>query len=216
MEARLKAVAAALAPYARVADIGAGSGQLTKHLAASGHTVIAVDVSPHAVHQLRHSLDSQAVHVVQGDGLEPLDVAQLDALCIAGLGGRAMARLLLRRPPPLGVALVLQPMQDVAALVGGLRILDRGVGSARLVASGGRVYAVFVSPPNCRWNGPDDVQWDKLGWWLRPDPLWTAWVEQEIAKLRRRLRRMRLAGENQKAAVRRDILWLEAQRSGQT
>lgn len=55
-----------------VLEIGAGDGALTKHLAALGRDVLAVDLDEHRVHRLRRRLPSVAV--VRADALRiPLD-----------------------------------------------------------------------------------------------------------------------------------------------
>lgn len=216
MERRLAALAALLAPYPRVADIGAGSGQLARRLVADGHLVVATDLRSGAVRHLQEQLAGLGVDIRQGAGFMPLGPDEVDAACVAGLGGRTIAAMLVSDAPSTRVALVLQPMQDLAAVTARLRSLDRGVGAAQLAASRGRLYPILLCPPNCGWNGPADVRWDRLGWWLRHDPLWPRWVDTAVARLQRRHARLMNGPTEDRAAVLQDIRWLEAQRDVET
>ncbi|MCL8208930.1 MAG: class I SAM-dependent methyltransferase [Actinomycetia bacterium] len=218
MEARIRALAGLLAPYRRVADIGAGSGVLARWLLERGHRVVATDVSPHAVAALAAALPGAAVRL--GDGLTPVGRDEVDAAVLAGLGGRTIARVLRRDAArAAGWTVVLQPMDTLAPVVAALRELDRGVAGGTLVASGGRLYAILVAPPGLAWNGPDDRRWDALGAWLIDDPLWPAWVDAHIARAAARHATVRpTSGRAMTArrALAAEIAWLKERRHVET
>jgi ubiquinone/menaquinone biosynthesis C-methylase UbiE len=65
-----------------VLDLGAGTGKLTRALAARGLEVIAVDPSPQMLAQLSASLPDAAVHVGTAEDI-PLADASVDAVVVA-------------------------------------------------------------------------------------------------------------------------------------
>ncbi|GGI09209.1 class I SAM-dependent methyltransferase [Egicoccus halophilus] len=74
----------ALAPGRRVADVGAGTGKLTRRLLATGAEVIAVEPMAGMREQLAHSVRDDRLRIVAGTAESlPLEDASLDAVTAA-------------------------------------------------------------------------------------------------------------------------------------
>lgn len=152
MSPRLRAVAAAVPEDAgSVADVGAGDGQLARHLSAGGRRVVATEFGPGPFGRLRAG--SPALDCRLGNGLSVLHPDEVDCVVLAGMGGRTMARLLdaaLTGSPALlgGLrCLVLQPQQRARELQAWLKRTGfRTVSSAEAVDRG-RAYTVLVVQP---------------------------------------------------------------------
>lgn len=63
----------ALPPHARVLDVGAGDGAFAAELAASGASVIGVDVAREAVERARRAVAGAEFRLAPEDGLLPVD-----------------------------------------------------------------------------------------------------------------------------------------------
>jgi tRNA (adenine22-N1)-methyltransferase len=91
---RLRRLADLVPPDGAVADIGAGHGLLAAHLATSGRHVIATELGPGPLTELRGNLESWglagAVEVREGRGLEPLRDGEVAAAVIAGMGAHTI------------------------------------------------------------------------------------------------------------------------------
>ena len=138
---RLAALASAIPPGSRVADVGSGHGLLPLWLAASGRVAhcLATEATEalltrvarppaHAPWALR--LDYRA-----GDGLEALHLEdRIDTIVLAGLGGPTIVRILSAAGASgsLPSRLVLQPRSEVASVRGwlsenGWRLVEEGL-----------------------------------------------------------------------------------------
>lgn len=97
---RLSALAAWVPEGARFADIGTDHALLPVYLAETGKVKFAVagDVNKGPVEAARRQVASaglqSVVSVRQGDGLKVLEPNEVDTVCIAGMGGSLMVRLL--------------------------------------------------------------------------------------------------------------------------
>ena len=152
MRPRLRAVAAAIPHGAgSVADVGAGDGQLARHLSTGGRRVVATERVAGAFERLRAA--SPGLDCRLGDGLTVLEPSEVDCVVLAGMGGRTMVRLLrvaMASSPGLLAALrwlVLQPQQRAGDLVAWLN----GAGFQTLhrveTIERGRPYTVLVVQP---------------------------------------------------------------------
>jgi tRNA (adenine22-N1)-methyltransferase len=145
-------VAAAVPEQAgSVADVGAGDGQLARHLSAHGRRVVATERVPGAFERLRAS--SPALDCRLGDGLSVLRPAEVDCVVLAGMGGRTMARVLdgaLTGSPALLRSLrwlVLQPQQRTKELMAWLGSAGFRTLSSAETTDRGRSYTVLVVAP---------------------------------------------------------------------
>jgi tRNA (adenine22-N1)-methyltransferase len=145
LPARLQAVADALPVGARsVADVGAGDGQLARHLGARGLRVVATELRPPSYARLRSAVPHLDCRL--GDGLEVLRPGEVEGVVLAGMGGHSIARILDASPSVARALdwLVLQPQQHAERLIewlepAGYRVLSRGA-----AAQGRRSYTVLV------------------------------------------------------------------------
>jgi tRNA (adenine22-N1)-methyltransferase len=115
---RLRALAAILpAETCSVADVGAGDGALARHLAERGLRVVATELRPGPFLRLRERAPGLDCRL--GDGLEALRPGEVEAVLIAGLGGRTIAAMLERSDAVVRSLrwLVLQPQQHAEALL---------------------------------------------------------------------------------------------------
>ena len=81
----------------RVADIGAGHGALSVHLAWTSRSVIATEAQRGPFDELRRNLsgwDAAAlVDARHGSDLAPLQTGEVDAVVVAGMGARTVMRI---------------------------------------------------------------------------------------------------------------------------
>jgi tRNA (adenine22-N1)-methyltransferase len=129
---------------ASVADVGAGDGQLARHLAARGLRVVATERRPASFARLRAAAPELDCRL--GDGLEVLRPGEVEGAVVAGLGGHSIARILAAAPAvtrSLGW-LVLQPQQHAEALVGWLAAAGYAVRARPSAVQGRRSYTVLV------------------------------------------------------------------------
>src|SRR5262245_60307655 len=128
---RLATIADLVPEGSVAADVGGGHGQLAARLVASGRCprVIVVDRSPQELAAATARLPGLSLRL--GDGLVPLRPDdEVDTVVVAGLGGKAIARILAGRPRGLPVVrFLLQPQTEAAVLreslpSSGLRLVD--------------------------------------------------------------------------------------------
>lgn len=114
---RLAALADWVSPGARFADIGTDHALLPVHLALKGSVSYAVagDVNAGPAEAARRQVAAagvaETVSVRHGDGLSVLAPGEVDTVCIAGMGGSLMVRLLDEAGPALSgvTTLILSP-----------------------------------------------------------------------------------------------------------
>jgi tRNA (adenine22-N1)-methyltransferase len=142
---RLRAVAAAVPAAARaVADVGAGDGQLSRHLAARGLCVIATEARAGPFRRLRTA--ARDLDCRLGSGLEPLRPGEVEGVVLAGLGGHRIAAVLEASPAVASALawLVLQPQQHAARLLEWLGPAGYAVRALTTVAQGRHSYTVLL------------------------------------------------------------------------
>jgi len=133
-----------------VADVGTGDGHLAAWLAAGGRRVLATEnkSGPRAV--AARVLDPLGIECRLGDGLQPILPGEVKVAVLAGLGGRAIFRILQTAPAVVvGLdALILQPMQHLAEMIEALEAADYRILERLPVDQGRHRYAVLrVLPP---------------------------------------------------------------------
>jgi 16S rRNA (adenine1518-N6/adenine1519-N6)-dimethyltransferase len=129
--------AAQITPQDVVLEIGPGLGSLTRYLAVSAHTVVAVELDSLLISPLKQVVNQfPNVHVIQGDilNLDPVElVSQAEYLVVANIPyyiTSALIRHLLeaRRPPKRLVLTVQQAVaRRICALPGGMGLLSISV-----------------------------------------------------------------------------------------
>jgi len=145
LPARLRAVAAAVPAGARsLADVGAGDGQLARHLAARGLRVVATERRPASFERLRAAAGGLDCRL--GEGLDVLRPGEVEGAVLAGLGGHSIARILGGSPAVARSLdwLVLQPQQHAEQLVAWLGEAGYAVRARTAAAQGRHSYTVLL------------------------------------------------------------------------
>ncbi|MEL6183049.1 MAG: tRNA (adenine(22)-N(1))-methyltransferase TrmK [Myxococcota bacterium] len=190
---RLAALAEAVAPETRVADVGTDHALLPEALLAEQHVRAAVgcDRAPAPLAAARRRLEDPrrrgpAVELRQGEGLEPLSPGEFDVVVLAGFGGPRMLDLLSARwPESIGVrTLVLQPTAGLPRLRAELSARGGRVREENIVREGDRGFVTSVvelgHPP--RALSPFEAL---RGWVSEDEPLLRAWLESQLDHLTR-------------------------------
>jgi len=155
---RLAALLGLITPCRCLADVGSDhcmllTAAVERGIAERG-VAVEINLAPFAESQravLAAGLEDK-IEVYLGDGLAPLTEGKIDAICIAGMGGGTMARILARGESKLsGVRqLVLQPNVDAAELR--QHLLSRGyaIVEEQLVVDGDYIYQLLRAEPGGR------------------------------------------------------------------
>ncbi len=135
---------------ARVADVAGDHARLSEHLLRAGiaRSVICTDLNDAPVRKARARLVGlPSAEVRQGDGLAPIQPGEVDVVCIAGISGRLMARILTDGEPALSQVsrLVLQPLCHERELREWLRLNGWRLTREELPEERGRQYDTLVA-----------------------------------------------------------------------
>lgn len=148
---RLAGLAGLVKPGARFADIGTDHALLPVHLALAGTISYAVagDVNAGpaeaARRQVRAAGVGDVVNVRHGDGLTVLSPNEVDTVCIAGMGGSLMVRLLEEAGEALSgvTTLILSPHVAEDQVRRWLENNRYVLGLERLVEEDGEIYTLL-------------------------------------------------------------------------
>ena len=127
-----------------MADIGAGDGQLARHLAGRGLHVVATERRPASFARLRAAVPRLDCRL--GEGLEVLRPGEVDGAVLAGMGGHGIVRIL-EAAPAVSRALewlVLQPQQHPDQLVAWLEAAGYAVTARWAAVQGRHSYTVLL------------------------------------------------------------------------
>ena len=117
MDSRMQTVLNFVSTGSRVADIGADHGYLSIELIRSGRAskVIATEKNIHPFEALVKNISGFDIEARLGDGLKILTAGEVDTICIAGMGGALIIKILDDAPDVVQSArqLILQPMNAV-------------------------------------------------------------------------------------------------------
>jgi len=185
---RLAALLRFITPCRCLADIGSDhcmllTAAVERGIAESG-VAVEINRAPFEESQravLAAGLEDK-IEVCLGDGLVPLAEGKIDALCIAGMGGGTMARILARGEGRLsGVRqMVLQPNVDAAELR--QHLLSRGyaIVDERLVEDGDYIYQVLRAEPGGRASySPLELEYGRHNL-NRQDPLLSKLLSRDL------------------------------------
>lgn len=211
LEQRLRVLGDLCAPYARIADVGAGQGRLSRRLAEKGAVVYATERTPRGVTALQRYLAHTPITVLEGDGLGPLvGHVPFDAVVMAGMGSVVIQHILDQRTQlgyrPRFVIQVVQGMIAVHRYLWNRRAL---VHSAQFVQERGRIYATWVVtfPPSDEPVG----DWSSRGLLqeFAGDPLWS-----EVCGHETQIRQTRLARslpESERMRIQEELQYWQGQ-----
>lgn len=118
IDSRMRAVMNFVREGSRVADVGADHGYLSIALAQSGRAakIIATEKNINPFEAARQNISAAGLNGVidvrLGDGLKILSAGEVDTICIAGMGGALIKKILDDSPEVVSSArqLILQPM----------------------------------------------------------------------------------------------------------
>ncbi len=125
---------AEIGPGDRVVEIGAGLGSLTVALAATGASVVAVEVDRHVMGALREVVEPVGVTVVEGDAL----TLDWDVVLAAGAPWVLVANL----PYNVAAPLVCDLLDDVPQITRMLVMVQREVGERLAAGAGEPAYGI--------------------------------------------------------------------------
>ena len=198
LDGRLAAVAALVPRGARAADVGTDHAYLAIALLNEQdvETVIATDKNEGPCAAARRTISASGfanrVQVRVGDGLAPLSPGEVDTVCIAGMGGGLIASILAEGAEVLAEVsrLVLQPMNDAAALRQWLYDNGWHIVEESLATADGRLYEIIAAEPGTEETPePWLLTLGPVLWRDRP-PLFARHAKAQTERLRRILRGM--------------------------
>lgn len=193
IEERLRAVAAMVPPESRVADIGSDHAYLAIYLfrACGAARVIAADKNEGPCKAARQMIKkaglASEIPVRCGDGLSVLSFGEVDVVCIAGMGGALIARILAASPQVLAGLrrLVLQPMNDAPLLRRWLYEHGWHLTVEMLAQEDGRIYEIMAAEP-----GEEEIPAEELlvigpCLWEEKPPLLATHIDGIVKRARR-------------------------------
>ena len=198
LDNRLAAVAALVPHGAHVADIGTDHAYLAIALVKERGVakVIATDKNEGPCTAARRTLAdagfAERIPVRSGDGLSVLAPDEVDTICIAGMGGGLIATILDEGTETLSTVsrLVLQPMNDAAALRRWLYENGWHITKESLATADGHLYEIFAAEPGVQeMPEPWLLTLGPVLWREKP-PLFARHAEAQMERLRRILRGM--------------------------
>lgn len=153
MDSRMQAVMNFVREGSRVVDVGADHGYLSIELIRSGRAskVIATEKNIHPLEAAIKNISAAGLDGVikarLGDGLQVLTAGEVDTICIAGMGGALITKILDDAPEVVQSArsLILQPMNGVKKIrtwlaENGWTIIDED-----LAESAGIIYEIICA-----------------------------------------------------------------------
>ena len=136
-----------------VADIGADHGYLAIELVKSGRAakVIATEKNIGPFEALSKNISGfNQIEARLGDGLQILSAGEVDTICIAGMGGALIQKILDESPEVVQGArqLILQPMNGVKKIRTWLAENNWAIADEDLAEAGGIIYEIICAEKN--------------------------------------------------------------------
>ena len=155
IDARIKAMLSLVKVGSRVADIGADHGYLSIELIKSGRAskVIATEKNVHPFEALSKNIFDSGVGSIEvrlGDGLKIISAGEVDTICIAGMGGALIKKILNDAPEVVNNArqLILQPMNAADKVRQWLALNSWTIADEDLAESAGIIYEIICAEKN--------------------------------------------------------------------
>ena len=154
IDSRIKAVENFVRAGSRVADIGADHGYLAIELVKSGRAakVIATEKNIGPFEALSKNISGfNQIEARLGDGLTILTAGEVDTICIAGMGGALIEKILNESPEVVQATrqLILQPMNGVKKIRTWLAENDWAIVDEDLAETSGIIYEIICAERNC-------------------------------------------------------------------
>lgn len=171
LKGRLRLIADKVPECTIVSDIGTDHAYIPVYLIKNGvcNKAIAVDVKQGpllaASENIKHFKLEKAIDTRLGNGLEPVQIAEIDVIVIAGIGGILMKDILEKQMDKAIAAktLVLQPMNAIEILREWLYENGFYIYDEELVNEGEKIYNVL----NVKWTGKKE-QHDEIDYYIGP------------------------------------------------
>ena len=153
IDSRIEAVLNKVRSGSRVADIGADHGYLSIELIKSGQAsrVIATEKNLGPFEALIKNISGvKGIEARLGDGLQVLSAGEVDTICIAGMGGTLIKKILDDAPEVVQEArqLILQPMNGADKVRKWLKQNDWAIVDEDLAESAGILYEIICAEKN--------------------------------------------------------------------
>jgi len=163
---RLAAVASMVPWGSPVADIGTDHGYLPVHLVLEGRCpgAIAVDVAEKPLRAAQHLVEllalDQKVDLRLGNGLNILQPGEAEIVCIAGMGGFTIIKMLEAAPEQLAevTRLILQPMRQANKLRRWLVSNGWRIVLEDIVLEEGIYYEIIAAEPGTQFLSPAELE----------------------------------------------------------
>ena len=185
IDSRIKSVMNFVRAGSRVADIGADHGYLSIELIKSGRAskVIATEKNLHPFEALRKNISGVAgIEARLGDGLKILSTGEVDTICVAGMGGALIVKILDNAPEVVQGArqIILQPMNATKKIREWLTDNNWIIADEDLAESAGIIYEII-----CAEKNPPEKIFKR-----ESSPLLKKFLAQRLEKLQRVLDEM--------------------------
>ena len=155
IDSRIESVLNFVAAGSRVADVGADHGYLAIELILSGRAskVIATEKNLHPFEALAKNISDSGLSSIEvrlGDGLKVLSAGEVDTICIAGMGGVLIEKILTDSPEVVQSArqLILQPMNGAEKIRAWLEENSWKIADEDLAESAGIIYEIICAEKN--------------------------------------------------------------------
>ena len=189
-DARIDAVINFVREGSRVADVGADHGYLSIELIKSGRAtfVTATEKNLQPLEAARKNISAAGLEKIietrHGDGLKILSAGEVDTICIAGMGGALITKILDESPKVVQSArqLILQPMNASEKVRTWLNENDWAVNDEDLAQVAGVIYEI-ISAVKSSESVPKKFRRDS-------SPLLKKFLSQRAEKIRRVLDEM--------------------------
>ena len=150
---RIKAIENFVRGGGVVADIGADHGYLAIELVKSGRAakVIATEKNIGPFEALsKNTSGFNQIEARLGDGLQVLSAGEVDTICVAGMGGALIEKILNESPEVVQGArqLILQPMNGVKKIRTWLAENNWAIADEDLAEAGGIIYEIICAEKN--------------------------------------------------------------------
>ena len=153
MDSRIKAVMDFVRAGNRVADIGADHGYLSIELVKNNLAakVIATEKNIYPFEFLSKNISGfNRIEARRGDGLKVLSAGEVDTICIAGMGGALIVKILEESPEVVQSArqIILQPMNSIKKVREYLAEQNFTIIDEDLAESAGIIYEIICAEKN--------------------------------------------------------------------
>ena len=188
IDSRMKTVMNFVGAGSRVADVGADHGYLSIALAQSGRAekIIATEKNLGPCEAARKNISAagldSVIEIRLGDGLKILSAGEVDTICIAGMGGALIVKILGDAPEVVQSAarLILQPMNAAKKIRAWLAENSWAIVDEDLAESSGIIYEII-----CAEKNPSEKIFKR-----ESSPLLKKFLTQRLEKLERVLAEM--------------------------